>query len=228
MRVIIDSGHNEFTAGKRSFDGSFFEYEFNYDVATRIKEDLERHGITAEVLTTKEMTSSADVNARVKYINSQTDVDLVVSIHANAYGTNWNVANGWEIFSYGLSGEGYKLAQAIKNESIPFLGLKDRGIKDGSEFALVGKTNPVAVLIEHGFYTNVNELALLKSEEFRAKCALADVKGILNYLGIEWIEPVRTIYKVQVGAFASKVNATRIVEKLKKLGFASIIIEVKE
>lgn len=43
-----------------------------------------------------------------------------------------------------------------------------------------------AVLIEHAFYTNKTECDLLKSDSFREKCAIADAKGILAFLGIEW------------------------------------------
>ena len=43
-----------------------------------------------------------------------------------------------------------------------------------------------AVLIEHAFYTNRAECELLKTKAFRDKCALADAKGILKYLGIAW------------------------------------------
>ena len=45
-----------------------------------------------------------------------------------------------------------------------------------------------AVLIEHGFYTNKAECDKLKSAEFRKKCAIADAKGILNHLGIAWVD----------------------------------------
>ncbi len=52
-----------------------------------------------------------------------------------------------------------------------------------------------AVLIEHGFYTNKEECTKLKSIEFRKKCAIADAKGILNYLGIAWVEDEAEIQK---------------------------------
>ena len=187
--VILDAGHNEFIAGKRSFDGSLKEWEFNRDVARRIALLLTERGIKSRVYFTAFTTMSEDVNARVKFANSE-NADILVSIHANAYGSSWNNASGWEIFCYNLdkNSEGYKLAKAIHDESIPFLGVKDRGIKDDPGFAMVSKTKMPSVLIEHGFYTNLEEVELLKSDEFRQKCAEADAKGICKYLGVPYEE----------------------------------------
>ena len=140
-----------------------------------------------------------------------------------------------------MQGESLKLAKAIQKNSIPYLGLKDRGIKDGSAFAVVGRINPPAVLVEHGFYTNISELAKLKSNEYREMCAIADTKGILEYFGIKWIEepkpeptPVEPnptgeyLYKVQVGAFAKEENAIAMKDKLIKAGFTAMIVKVKK
>lgn len=182
--VCIDAGHGKETPGKRSFDGSLREYEFNRDVAIRIKKHLERHG--AKVLLTAPSDADTNLANRCKIANVA-KADIFVSIHANAYGTTWNDANGWEIFVCKGSITGKKLAQAIRSESIPHLGLKDRGIKD-NELYVTTNTNMPAVLIEHGFYTNLVEMGKLKSDEFRQKCALADARGILEYLGIAFKE----------------------------------------
>ena len=188
--VMIDAGHNQFTPGKRSFDGSLMEWEFNRDVAQRVINILQKTGvITTHLLFTDLADPDDDVNERVKQAN-KFKPDILVSIHANAYGTTWNDANGWEIYCYNLdkNSEGYKLAKAIHDESIPFLGLKDRGIKDDPGFAMVSRTNMPAALIEHGFYTNKTEVELLKSDSFKQKCAEADARGICKYLGIPYPE----------------------------------------
>ena len=197
--VLIDAGHNELIAGKRSPDGSLLEYEFNYDVANKIKKHLERHGIKAEVMQIRTSSATEDVNQRVSKAN-KLKPDILVSIHANAAGVSgwyigtdglsWNTANGWEVFCYEphkASGESYKLAKAIETESIQLLGLRNRGIKDGKSLGMVARTTMPAVLIEHAFYTNEKECRLLQSQAFREKCALADAKGIVNYFGLEWI-----------------------------------------
>lgn len=183
--VLIDSGHNEFTAGKRSPDNLLKEYEFNSDVSYRIKSLLEEHGVKASVQQVKIADSTKELNERVRQANSKKP-DLLVSIHANAWGSGFNAANGWEIYCYRMEGESYELAKAIKEESIPYLGLRNRGIKDGSHLAMISGTSMPAVLIEHGFYTNEAECELLKTNAFRQKCAVADAKGILKHLNIPW------------------------------------------
>lgn len=190
MKVCIDAGHCKLTPGKRAFDGSFFEYEFNLDVANRIKKHLDRHGVESYVQHIENSNPTTELNARITAINKDKPA-LIVSIHANAFGSDWNNANGWEIFCStpaNISAKGTLLAKAIQKHSKD-LGLKDRGVKDAHGVAgIVVKTTPPAVLIEHGFYTNQAELAKLKDSQFRELCAVCDAKGILEYLGITWKE----------------------------------------
>lgn len=190
MKICIDAGHCKLTPGKRAFDGSFFEWEFNYDVANRIKKLLDSYDIDSYVQYIEDSNPKSELNARIKAINKEKPI-LVVSIHANAFGTSWNNANGWEIFCSepnNKDSKGTKLAELIQKHS-KALGLTNRGIKDAHGVAgIVVSTKSPAVLIEHGFYTNQTELAKLKSDSFREQCAIADAKGILEYLGIEWKE----------------------------------------
>ena len=205
MLVCIDAGHAKSTAGKRSFDGYLLEYEFNRAVAKLLKSHLERHGVnviySCDINTEKDIT----LTERCKTANNA-KADLFISIHANAFGETWNTANGWEIYHHENSTKGQALASAIYKESVPFLGLRFRGIKPYS-FTVLTKTNMPAVLIEHGFYTNKEECAKLKSLEFRSKCAVADAKGILNYLGIAWIEEKAEMAKNdEISILKSKVG----------------------
>ena len=180
--VCLDAGHGKKTGGKRSFDGTFREYEFNRDVTSRLKKILEAHGVKV-VLTCKD---DADISlSRRAEIANNSDADIFVSIHANAHGTTWNSANGWEIYVCSMKGKAAQLAEKIRKHSIKDLGLKDRGVKTAN-FAVLINTLMPAVLIEHGFYTNKEECAKLKSDSFRQKCAVADAKGILEYLGITY------------------------------------------
>lgn len=190
MLVCIDAGHAKSTAGKRSFDGSLREYEFNRAVAKLLKYHLERHGVKTIYSCDIETDKDISLSERCRTANDAT-ADIFISIHANAYGTTWNSANGWEIFHHKGSTNGKRLAEAIHNANLPYkgvvsyIGIRDRGIKTDN-FTVLTKTLMPAVLIEHGFYTNKDECELLKSDYFRKKCAIADAKGILNYLGVAW------------------------------------------
>ena len=187
MKICLDAGHGISTAGKRSPDGSLLEYEFNRDVTLRLKKILEEHGV--EVLLTAYDDVDVPLESRCKYANAN-DADYFVSVHANAYGDGWNDANGWEIYVVAKGGKAEKLAECIRKHSVE-LGLKDRGVKVAN-FQVLRDTDMPAVLIEHGFYTNKEECAKLKTDEFRQKCAIADAKGILEFLNIEYKEVTDT------------------------------------
>lgn len=184
MKICLDYGHSAQTKGKRSPDSSLMEYEFNRDVGRRLKAILERHGV--EVIETVTDDTDVSLSQRCKIANNN-KADYFVSIHANADGTgyNWTSARGWEIYIIGKGGKAEKLAKSIQ-ESSRELGLKDRGVKVAN-FQVLRDTKAPAVLIEHGFYTNKEECELLKTESFRQKCAEVDARGILSYLGINYI-----------------------------------------
>lgn len=188
MLICIDAGHAKNTAGKRSPDGSLREYEFNRDVAKRLKAILEKHGLQVMFSCDLEIDKDTPLKTRCATSN-EAKADLFISIHANAHGngSEWTDANGWEIYHYKGSTEGKKLAEAIRAESCTTLGLKDRGLKT-ADFYVIKYTHMPAVLIEHGFYTNREECEKLKGATFRESCAEADAKGILKYLSISITE----------------------------------------
>jgi N-acetylmuramoyl-L-alanine amidase len=224
MLICLDAGHGKDVAGKKSFDESFFEYEFNRDVVRQITIHLLRHGIY--VLPTCLSDQDVPLNTRCK-ISNDAKVDIFVSLHANAYGEDWNTANGYSIFHHTGSTKGKKLAEAIHSESVPFLGLRDRGIKS-ENFQVLRETDAPAVLVEHFFFTNKEELAKCNTSEFREKCAIADAKGILKYLGVEWIDKViEPYYKALYENTLSQVDTYRLLcEKIQdKLDQISEIIE---
>lgn len=175
--VMLDPGHGITTGGKRSFDGSLMEYEFNRDVANRLTVLLEQAGI--QVLNTAPTDTDTSLADRCSVAN-QSNADIFVSLHGNAFGTTWNSANGWEVYVYKKGGIGEEIAKSIEKSSIPKIGLKNRGVKEQNLYVLRNTDMP-AVLIEHGFYTNQQELAIMKTSEFRQKCAEADAEGIINF-----------------------------------------------
>jgi len=229
-KIILDAGHSAKTAGKMSPDGTYHEYEFNLDIVNRMLKLLIQYPCEALLVDYSNANATTELVALIKKINAEKG-DICVSIHSNAYGTDFNSANGWEIFDYKLSGEGQKLAKAIHNE-MPVLGLTDRGIKDGSHLAMVRDTTMACVLIETGFHTNQSDLARLKSSSFRDLVAKTYVKGILNYLNIPYIkeptivkepEPateVGTLYRVieQHASFTTRSGAERMLADLKNQG----------
>ncbi len=178
--VMLDPGHGESTAGKRSPDGLLKEYEFNRAVANKMKNILEAEGI--EVLFTVNDDSDPSLSERCESANNS-DTDIFVSIHANAYGngSEWTSPNGWEIYHFPGSVLGNRLAEAISSSNFPEIGIHNRGIKTAN-FYVIKNTYVPAVLIEHGFFTNIEEIELLKSDEWRDRVAGYNAEGIINFL----------------------------------------------
>ena len=222
-KVVLDPGHGIETAGKCSPDKTYYEHEFNLDMAKRIKAILERHGV--EVTLTRTDEHDVTLANRVAIAN-KVRPNLFVSIHSNASGDgeSWTNPNGYGIYtsSAGGSANRNKAANSIlarvKAADIPLWG----GGLHHEGFYVVKNTIDPAVLIEHGFHTNKAETALLKTSAYRDKLAEADAKGILDYMGIEWKN--EKLYRVQVGAFSNKSNAERLANELKSKGYDTMIV----
>ena len=190
-KVCLDPGHGEETAGKRSPDGTYRECEFALDMAGRIRAILERHGVA--VTLTRSTGNDVSLANRVKIANAIPDLDLFVSLHSNAAGSGaaWMSARGYGIYT---SAEGDTAGRNIAANKIlarakeAGVGLWGGGLHHNGSLYVLKHTTAPAVLIEHLFHDNREDVALLKDSAYRDKLAQADAKGILDYLGIPWQE----------------------------------------
>jgi N-acetylmuramoyl-L-alanine amidase len=184
--VVLDPGHGVETAGKRSPDGTYFEHEFNLDMANRVKAILERHGIG--VTMTRSTAKDVSLERRVKVANGIAGLNLFVSLHSNASGDGWTSPDGYGIYTSmagataGRNIAANKLLARAKEAGIKLWG---SGLFHDGLYVLKNTVAP-AILIEHGFHTNRAEVELLKSSTYRDKLAEVDAKGILDYLGVPW------------------------------------------
>ena len=191
--VALDDGHGTETAGKRSpafSDGGVLkENEFNSKTADYLKEALERCGFDV-LMVAPEETDTA-LATRVQRANAA-KADIYISIHANAYGTNWNTANGVETWIYGgikNQSQTYRFAECIHEALVSGSGRKDRGIKRSSELYVLKATTMHAVLVECGFMTNREECELLKLDSYRRKCAESICKGVCAFYKAQYKQP---------------------------------------
>ena len=179
--VAIDPGHGATTGGKRSFDSTLLEWEFNRSVAYKLKSLLEAQGIECVMTVSQNDQTDPSLADRVAIANANDNIDLFVSIHANAYGSSWNSANGWEVYSYKLGGVSELAARFVESATMASISeLRDRGVKTAN-FYVIKNTEMPAILIEHGFYTNKAEVEYLKSDDFRNRLAQADATGIVDF-----------------------------------------------
>lgn len=183
MRIVIDAGHSFSTPGKRSPDGSLREYHFNAPTARYVADEL-LHGYEGvEILMTHDDSRDVPLKERTDRANTW-KADLFVSIHANATGEGWSSAQGIETYVYTTRpAAALKLAEAVHRNLIRATGRPDRGVKS-ADFHVLRETKMTAILVECGFMTNKQECELLKSDDYRRKCAAAIVQGIVETYGL--------------------------------------------
>jgi N-acetylmuramoyl-L-alanine amidase len=238
MKIMLDAGHGYNTPGKRSPDG-LREYEFTRAVANYARGMLETYK-DVNVYFSHSDERDVPLSDRTNAAN-RLGVNLFVSIHANAYGSTWNNANGIETYVYVTKPpKSFELAQKIQRQLITATGLRNRGVKT-ADFHVLRETKMDAVLIECGFYTNPEEVKLLRSEAYRRTCAEAITKAIVEQYNLvkEKTSSVSTptpsptkpttptttkgLYKVQVGAFSHRENAEALVRQLEADGYTAFI-----
>lgn len=238
FKVAIDAGHGPNTPGKRAPDDSMREYHFNSIVANRVSELLVQY---EDVTFTFVHSDSSDValGERVRRANAF-GAHAYISIHANAFGTGFNSANGTETFVYkNTLKEAVNLANAVQANIVKIKGQANRGVKEGN-FQVLRETNMTAILVEAGFMTNATELAYLKDMAYRFAVAEAIVNALAFVYGLKKKEvtpspapsptpapsnPTST-YRVIAGSFGERQNAENMVNLLKGHGIASFI-EIK-
>ncbi|MBO1513975.1 N-acetylmuramoyl-L-alanine amidase [Metabacillus bambusae] len=229
MKIMIDAGHGYETPGKRTVDG-MKEYEFNRAVANEMKNLFS----TYEHVTVQFSHSDKQdvpLSERTAKAN-QAEADLFVSIHANAHGNGreWTSAVGIETYVYFSKPKAaYELAKIVQANLVKETSRKDRGVKTAN-FHVLKATRMTAILCECGFMTNKAEAGLLRTIDYRNRCAEAIVKGIVSYFNLKRESKIEKpthetdFFKVQVGAFTKQENAKKLAEELKSKGYEAIIV----
>lgn len=193
--LIIDSGHNEYVSGKEAPDKSMREWEFNNDIQYKLKKRAEDHGLS--VYLTNPYPAKKDEIGLVQRTSLANDYwklkgepeALFVSIHANAFGSEFNNARGTETYVAGNASSKSKSAAKYVQEYLYQMlksidnTWKDRGIKT-ENFTVIHKTSMPSILIEYAFYTNKNDLLILKNN--RDKLVEATIVGLCKYFNIPY------------------------------------------
>ena len=196
----LDAGHSFKTSGKRNTvaNPDFFEYEFNNDIAVKLKKRLEAHGITCYLTNTTPNGADISLTKRANTANDKWKAlgkpsnAIFVSLHGNASTGAWAQARGVEVYHAGnASAKSKELALLLTNQIYNDLkavdsGFKNRGRKSAN-FTVIYKAQMKAVLIEHGFYDNKADLTLMQNH--RDKFVEADCKAICKFFGITYKAP---------------------------------------
>ena len=239
--LILDSGHAKNTAGKNNAKENFYEWEFNNDMQYKIKKRCEELGIKVFLINPNPATvSDIPLTTRANlgndyWLKNGKPKSIFISLHANAFSNE--SARGTETYvAKNGSTTSKNFAKALNDEVVKVMkeldpNCKDRGVKS-ENFTVIYKASMPSVLCEYAFYSNLDDLKILKNN--RSELVEATVKAICNYFNIEYKEKVKVnenksngLYAVCVGAYKDRNKANAIVEELKKQGYTSTYLIIR-
>jgi N-acetylmuramoyl-L-alanine amidase len=228
LTLGLDGGHAGFgvTPGKRLPDGTMYEWDFNNAVAILVEKILLQKYEGIKIIRLDDPTGKKDIAlvARVSKAKKE-KVDAVVSIHANAYGDDWNDANGIETYISmdRLPFSELELGSYIQNHLIRETGRKNRGVKRGNLYMTKVSDSIPSVLVECGFMTNKEEADLLKTAAYREKCAQAIVNGLVEQFKFKpKVQPERELAYIKTGALPKSIAEKVAAELKEKYGWKNV------
>lgn len=189
--VVIDAGHGGDDPGKIGINNAK-EKDINLKIAKELEKLLKEEGIKV-VMTRKDdggLYQQSSNNKKVEDMRKRCEIIteanpvFTVSIHQNSYPDE--SVKGAQVFYYGQSQEGKKLAEALQQSLIEQLEPQNhREAKANESYYLLKKTPSPAVIVECGFLSNYEEAELLNTEEYQKKVAEAVKTGILQCLNLD-------------------------------------------
>ncbi len=177
IKIYIDQGHNPFlpkqhpddpnkgwNTGASNEDLGLYEQDLTYDFGIRLAELLKQDGRFEVRLSrpTSETILGTDNDSALDYrVNDAAEwgADYFISLHTNSY-TDLSV-RGVEVYTANGDEEGYALGNDILNALATSTGLRNRGMKNGSDLRVLKNAKMPAALIEMGYLSNEDDAKLL-------------------------------------------------------------------
>lgn len=189
--IVVDAGHGGDDPGKIGIN-DVKEKEVNLKIAQELEKLLRKEGVKV-VMTRKDdggLYHKSSKNKKVEDMRKRCEIItkakpvFTVSIHQNSYPDE--SVKGAQVFYYGQSQEGKKLAEALQQTLVEQLDPQNhRQAKANESYFLLKKTPSPTVIVECGFLSNYEEAELLKSEVYQKKVAEAVKTGILKCLNMD-------------------------------------------
>lgn len=180
-KITIDPGHGDQNDENAQIDpGAVNEKDYEKDIVLKIsnsvKLKLEEKGY--EVIITR--TGDKDkAGKRILWrIDAAKNTDILVSIHSNSFTSA--ASKGFAVCYKSSSSEGKKLAQSIQDKNTLFFS---KGIMAETDKKLLNKFTGTSVLVEAGFISNTEDLAIMKDKSKEIGEEIAS--GILAYMEAE-------------------------------------------
>ncbi len=190
--VIIDAGHGGIDGGTQTSDG-VLEKDINLSIAKKVAILCELHSVDY-IMTRTDENSLADESAdsirqkkisdtknRLKIIEDNPQA-LFLSIHQNYF--TQSKYKGAQVFYSPNNPLSLDFAETMQNQIVELLQPQNNRIakKTGTDIYLLYHAESVAIMVECGFLSNLQEAELLKTDDYQNKIAFAIFCGILKYL----------------------------------------------
>lgn len=149
---------------------------------------------------------------------NQWGADLFVSNHFNAGG-----GDGYEAL---VHNEDRVELGRIFEKYVVAAGQNSRGVKLRPNLAVLRLTNMPAVLNEGAFVDNGKDIIDWNEDAELEKLGIAYAQATAEALDLQRKSVEENVlYRVQVGAYREKANATAMQEKLQDAGFEAVIVQ---
>jgi N-acetylmuramoyl-L-alanine amidase len=176
------------TTGTSTNDG-YPEHAFNWDVVSRIQQDLAAQGVHTQLSRPDDASVGPCVDQRAAAANAL-HPDAIVSVHADgaaAGGHGFHVNYSAPPLNDAQAGPAVQLATTMR-DSLVASGMQEstyigsNGLYGRADLAGLNLTQYPAVLVEVGNMRNGDEAAQMESPDGRQHYADAITKGIVAYL----------------------------------------------
>ncbi len=222
-KICFIIGHGKSRSGgydPGACSGGYEEYRMAREIALYAQEYYnENYTEQADIMNAE---AELYLTERIAEANAE-GYDFVAEIHLNA-----GKGTGTECYHH-AGEEGRKYAEAISRTIAEAFGVRDRGAKirlnaAGKDyFAIIRETVMPAVLVETLFIDS-DDRELLADAAGRRKCGEAIARAVAQVRGTTPKPADRErLWRVQVGAFANRENADRMVERLWNAGFTEAV-----
>ena len=223
MKWYLDFGHGGKDPGAL---GSNYTKESDtvLKIGMLVKSKLEKH--FEKVITTRESDSFYSLEYRTNKANKNS-CNYFISIHMNS-STN-KTAKGTETWVYDSNSKVYNLAQNLSSNLSTNLKTPNRSVKESKKFSVLKNTKMPALIIEIDFISNPEIESLCANDSYIKNVADTIASTLLSFVGKDDYLVTADIkdsnfYKVCIGAFKDKNNATRLKNEAISKGFKDTYI----
>nr|WP_207731499.1 N-acetylmuramoyl-L-alanine amidase [Clostridium botulinum] len=157
------------------------EYLIAMDVASKLKETLQKEGYT--VIMTKNKHSESLGNIERAEVGNKNNANLVIRIHADS--ADLEDAKGASIlvpskkgYASGINELSKKYGGILLSEMVASANMNNRGVVEREDMTGFNWSKVPVVLVEMGFLSNAEEDKLLNTEEYKIKIVQGLTEGI--------------------------------------------------